>query len=401
MATLKLYNPILSEATKECYWFCDEAGTSFKDVDAFINSIPAGDDTIDLLLHCDGGEVREGWAIVDKLRSTGKKISATIEGNCASMATVVLLAASERKAHPHASLLIHKPYYPEYTLAGAYRADELEALAASLRDDEQKMLDFYVERTGADRAELETLMGEDKFIGMERAKELGFIQTIIPAASASAAGSKSAKAAAWQQKTITNNQNSMATTTTKSEDKSVLRKALAAVAAALGLETPQPVNYELNTESGETISIDKPDGEDPAVGDSASPDGEHKMPDGKTIVIDGGVITEIREAEPEDDEDGNGGDTDSEALAAANTRIAELEAELAEARKNAKTTDDKRILNLVAIAGGEQWLVKAKSDYKPAARQAATTNGSKKPAAQPLSRVQQRIAELEAAHKTE
>ena len=50
MATLKLYNPILSEATKECYWFCDEAGTSFKDVDEFINGIPAGDDNIELLL---------------------------------------------------------------------------------------------------------------------------------------------------------------------------------------------------------------------------------------------------------------------------------------------------------------------------------------------------------------
>ena len=103
MATLKLYNPILSEATKECYWFCDEAGTSFKDVDEFINGIPAGDDNIELLLHCDGGEVNEGWAIVDKLRSTGKKITATIEGNCASMATVVLLAASERRAYPHGS----------------------------------------------------------------------------------------------------------------------------------------------------------------------------------------------------------------------------------------------------------------------------------------------------------
>lgn len=402
MATLKLYNPIISEATKEYCWFCDEAGMSFKDVDEFISSIPAGDDNIELLLHCDGGEVNEGWAIVDKLRSTGKKITATIEGNCASMATVVLLAASERRAYPHASLLIHKPYYPEYTLADAYRADDLETLAASLRDGEQKMLDFYVERTGADRAELEALMDEDKFIGMERAKELGFIQTIIPAASAAAGGPKSAKAAAWkQQKTITNNQNSMATKTTKGEDKSVLRKALAALAVALGLDAPQPVNYELNTESGDTITIDKPDGEDPAVGDSASPDGEHKMPDGKTIVVDGGIITEIREAEDPDEGEGGDGDdnNDSEALAAANTRIAELEAELADARKSAKTTDEKRILNLVAIAGGEAWLVKAKSDYKPAARQTTATGGNKKANAKPLSRVQQRIAELEAAHE--
>ena len=405
MATLKLYNPILSETTKECYWFLDAAGTSFKDVDEFINGIPTGDDNIELLLHCDGGEVNEGWAIVDKLRSTGKKITATIEGNCASMATVVLLAASERKAYPHASLLIHKPYYPEYTLADAYRADDLETLAASLRDDEQKMLDFYVERTGADRAELESLMGEDKFIGMERAKELGFIQMIIPAASATAGGPDSAKAAAWkQQKTITNNQNSMATKTTKGEDKSVLRKALAALAVALGLEAPQPVNYELNTESGDTITIDKPDGEDPAVGDSASPDGEHKMPDGKTIVIEDGKITEIREADDEGGDDDGGDNNDSEALAAANTRIAELEAELADARKSAKTTDEKRILNLVAIAGGEAWLVKAKSDYKPAPRQSTTTAtaGGKKNTAKPMSRVQQRIAELEAAQqKTE
>ena len=133
------------------------------------------------------------------------------------------------------------------------------------------------------------------------------------------------------------------------------------------------------------------------------------MPDGKTIVIEDGKITEIREAddEGEDGDGGNGagGDNgDSEALAAANTRIAELEAELADARKNAKTTDEKRILNLVAIAGGEAWLVKAKSDYKPAARQTATTTagGGKANAAKSQSRVQQRIAELEAAHqKTE
>ena len=403
MATLKIYNPIISEASKELCWLCDTDGTSFKDVDEFIGSIPEDDGTIDLRLHCVGGEVREGWAIIDKLRSTGKKITAIIEGDCASMASVVLLAASERKAYPHASLLIHDPYYPEYSLPEAYHAEDLEALAASLREDSKKILDFYVERTGADRAELEALMGEDKFVNMERAKELGFIHEILPAASAKAGNSNSAKAAAWKQrKTITNNQNSMATKTTKSEDKSVLRKALAALAVALGLETPQPVNYELNTEAGDTITIDKPDGEDPAVGDSASPDGEHKMPDGKTIVIVDGVITEIREAEEDpDDPNAPGDDPDSEALAAANTRIAELEAELADARKSAKTTDEKRILNLVAIAGGETWLVKAKSDYKPAARQTTTTGGGKKNTAKPLSRVQQRIAELEAAQKTE
>ena len=78
---------------------------------------------------------------------------------------------------------------------------------------------------------------------------------------------------------------------------------------------------------GRTLD-DKPEGEDPAVGDSASPDGEHKMPDGKTIVVEDGVITEIRDAEDNsgDDDDDDNDDETAKALADANNRIAELEA---------------------------------------------------------------------------
>ena len=76
-------------------------------MDEFINGIPAGDDNIELLLHCDGGEVNEGWAIVDKLRSTGKKITATIEGNCASMANYRRFAGRFRTPSIPARLVAH------------------------------------------------------------------------------------------------------------------------------------------------------------------------------------------------------------------------------------------------------------------------------------------------------
>lgn len=39
-----------------------------------------------------------------------------------------------------------------------------------------------------------------------------------------------------------------------------------------------------------------------------------------------------------------------------------------DAKKNAKTTDDLRILNAVKIAGGEKVLAKIASDYKPEGR---------------------------------
>lgn len=378
MAVLKLYNPIMTEEGAEMMRWLGSDGVCFKDIDEFLASIAEDDDTIELRLHCEGGSVTEGWAIVDKLRASGKKITATVEGVCASMATVVLLAASERKAYPHASLLIHEPYIPEYTLADAYRAEDLQKLADSLNAETQKILDFYVERTGADRAELEELMQEDKFVDMERAKELGFISEILPALSAR---SRTAKA---QAKWNNNHQNF----NNMAENKKKIAEVFAALGEALGLSQPKAVAYTLTTESGDTITIDKPEGEDPAVGDAASPDGEHKMPDGTTIVVVDGVITEIKPAE------GNGGSNDDE-LAQANARIAELEAELANAKAEAesakaqaKTKEEMEILNLVTIAGGKEWLAQAKSEYKPAKRTASTNASGKQ------SLVAQRLAEI-------
>jgi ATP-dependent Clp protease protease subunit len=378
MAILKLYNPIMTEEGAEMMRWCGSDGVCFKDIDEFLASIASDDDTIDLRLHCEGGSVTEGWAIVDKLRASGKKITATVEGVCASMATVVLLAASERKAYPHASLLIHEPYIPEYTLADAYRAEDLQKMADSLNAETQKILDFYVERTVADRAELEALMKEDKFVDMERAKELGFIYEILPAMSAK---SRSPKAQAkWNNH---QNSNNMA------ENKTKVAELLTALGEALGLSQPSAVAYELSTESGDTITIDKPEGEDPAVGDTASPDGEHKMPDGTTIVVVDGVITEIKPAE----EQGEETPEENEELAQANARIAELEAELANAKAEAesakaqaKTKEEMEILNLVKIAGGKDWLASAKSNYKPAKRNASTNSEKQSIIAQRLAK---------------
>lgn len=380
MAILKIYNPILTEEGVEQMRWLGSDGVCFKDIDEFLASVAEDDNTIELRLHCEGGSVTEGWAIVDKLRASGKKITATVEGVCASMATVVLLAASERKAYPHASLLIHEPYIPEYTLADAYRAEDLQKMADSLNAETQKILDFYVERTGADRAELEALMKEDKFVDMERAKTLGFISEILPAMSAR---SRSPKAVGkWHN----NNQN-----TSNMAEKNLIAEAFSALGKALGLEQPKAVAYELLTESGDTITIDKPEGEDPAVGDTASPDGEHKMPDGTTIVVVDGVITEIKPAEVQVEEKTT---EENEELAQANARIAELEAELAaakaemeSAKAQAKTKEEMEILNLVRIAGGKEWLAQAKSNYKPSKR-TASTNGEKQ------SLVAQRLAKL-------
>ena len=397
MAILKVYSSIECEDDKYDL-FGGAPGISFSDVDAFISSIPQDDNTIDMRLHSPGGNVSEGWAIVDKLRATGKEISATIEGSCASMATVLLCAAPKerRKALSHAKMLIHEPFYPAFSLPEPHRAKDLEEKANLLRNQTNELLDFYVERTGADREELKTLMENERWIDMDEAKRLGFISDVIPPTSASANRHRT-----WGKNTnqIQSNMN---------KDTKIMA-AFRTIAASMGFNvTPTTVAYELSAENGDIISVDKPEGEPPAVGDSATPDGEHKMPDGTTIVIKDGVITEIKPADPASSGPNSVGEDDKDMrIAELEQQIAELKAEnenlktqLEEANKNAKNTEDKQILDLVAMAGGKKWLEQVRSTHKPANTTGSTSSGAAGSHSinQPIreSRISQKLAELKA-----
>ena len=376
MAVLNIYNDIQSEQEKAVtrMWGM-EPGISFRDINEFCDSLPAEDKTIDVHIHCNGGDVLEGWAIYDRLRATGKEITTIVDGTAASMATVILMAAPKerRKAYANAQILVHNPWLDPAWLGnnGMATADDLEKAAANLKEQQDRILDLYVERCGCDREEMAALMAEDKFISVERAMELGMVGEVIAPISA-------------KTKHSVNDKNM-----------SVLDKVIAAVKSAFSAEEePAPVMaMELNTASGDTLRIEREDGT-PAVGDVAEPDGEWFMPDNTTIVVENGVITEIRQPEEQVEEEGDGqrGDEAAEEeerhddnLEQENgrlkERIAELEAQVAEltelleqARSNARTTEDLKVLNMVTMAGGyEKVAASIKSNYTPEKREPVTS----------------------------
>ena len=377
MATLKIYNDIQREQDKAvARMWGDIEGTSFADIDSFCNAIPEGDNQIDIRLHCDGGSVTEGWAIYDRLRATGKEITATAEGNCASMATIILMAAPKerRRAYENAHICVHNPWMCPWALGDAVTADDLQKYANDLRSEQDRMVDLYVERCGCSREEIQALMDEDKYIDAERALSLGIVGEIAMPMSAKKINPTNI---------IMNNEKSVEVKA------SVLDKIL----AKLGLKSIEDFKDEelkgmdLNTADGNTIRVEREDGE-PQVGDVASPDGEWLMPDGTTIVVQEGVIAEIRPKEdaPEDEEarDEEKGDPDTttelddrdEEEQRLRDRIAELEKEneelrqrLEDSEKNAKTEDDVRILDIIQKAGGEKALAMIKNSHKPEGRQ--------------------------------
>lgn len=378
MATLKIYNDIQREQDKAvARMFGDIEGTSFADIDAFCGSIPANDNTIDIRLHCDGGSVTEGWAIYDRLRSTGKEITATAEGNCASMATIILMAAPKerRRAYENAHICVHNPWMCPWGLGDAVTADDLQKYANDLRSEQERMVDLYVERCGCTREEIQSLMNEDKYIDASKALSLGIVGEIAQPMSAK------------KKPLTTQNKESM-----NEKEVKVKASVLDKILAKLGLKSIEDFHddelqgMDLNTADGNTIRVEREEGE-PQVGDVASPDGEWLMPDGSTIVVQDGVVVEIRPKEdaPEGEIDGEEkGDPDAteelddrdEEEQRLRDRIAELEKEneelrqqLEEAGKNAKTEEDSRILDLVNKAGGMKALASIKTNYKPEGRQ--------------------------------
>ena len=337
-------------------------GMSFSDVQDFLGWVAPDDNHIDIELHSCGGDVAEGYAIYDALRATGKEISATVVGRCASMATVILLAApiERRKMYPHAKILIHSPYCPG--IDGSIDIAALESLKAGLEAEREKMLSLYVERCGVDRSLLEEQMAKETWFGGEIAKQLGFVSEVIMPKSA---------------KVVTNDK----VMTKKEKEVTVSKSLLDRVLAKCGyakIEDVPAVALELTTAGGDVLTVEREEG-DPQVGDSASPDGEHVMPDGKTIVVTDGVITEIREAEEGNDE-----------TAALEARIAELEQQVSDLTAKAKTDDEIEILAAVEKAGGIEKLTKAAaSKYTPAGR-APQVKG--KPAGEKESKIEKKLA---------
>lgn len=357
MAKLCIYNEIVDEETKVMYQdWCGTDGVCYKDIHEFLESIKEDDNEVDLRLHCPGGDCIEGWAIYDALRSSGKIISATIEGECSSMATIILLAAPKehRFGFENSRLCIHNPAVAWLDLCSTERltAEELDNMKAkltaqqqSLLEEQNRILDLYVERTGTDRGTLQALMNEDKYVDMSKAIELGFISsTVVP------------------NTALKTNHKSISSKMEKTEIKNKTLKKLLALAGFGKIEDVEStiLNQKITSADGTEFTVEREDG-DPQVGDKAYPNGTYTLDDGTVIVVADEKIESITPA-------GDGGEDEDikalqeqVALLTAQVEALTSEKEALTAEKTTlteaqKTEEEQAILDIVAKAGGKQWL---------------------------------------------
>jgi len=291
-----------------------------KDMRKFLED-NADAEELEIEIRSGGGSVEVGIDIYEQLRNSGKQIT-TIAYECASIATVIFLAGDVRKVTKYSAPLIHNPWIDGWALGGM-DADALAELSDQLRLAENRILDIYVERTGADKDELKNIMSKDAAITSEEFKRLGFATEVI-----NGEKTKAHKAMAFIQAQIKPNN------TMNTEVKAWFAKIEDMIKA---LAKPAIKNLAVPLKDGATVYVDT-ENDAPVVGDAvytdeayttAAPDGEHVTSDGKVIILEAGKITEIKDEVITDEKD-----KEIEALKA---KVEELE--MAKTNAEAKVTE--------------------------------------------------------------
>lgn len=296
--------------------YTDRSGQTVKGVELIdiVTQIQQSVDCESLEVHIDspGGDCDLGYAIFDLLKAQKKPITCIIDGECCSIATVVLLAGDVRKiSETGKPPMIHNPW----TMGVSGDSDELFLVAEDIRAEEDKMINFYNKTTGVDKVSLDALMKQETYLTLDQAIQLNFISKTIT----------QTKALAFKKDTTMSKK---------------IVSLLQAVTKKLGIKEPgQKVALTQTDDQGNVLDIDSVD-DTPDVGDTvmlagaAAPDGTYNLTDlAMTITVVSGVITAIAALDTTDVT----GDDDMMALKAKNkaleAKVVALESQVAASKK--------------------------------------------------------------------
>lgn len=241
-----------------------------------------------LVVHINslGGDVDEGFGIYDILRASGKKIITQIEGMCASIATVIALAGDERRMTENAEFMIHCPMAD-----GGGTASDFQQQADMMQAVEDKVINFYAEKTGGDKEKISEFMKAETYMPPAQAKALGFITGIITTMKAVAR--------------INLKNNIMSQAMTEAEFDKKTDKRIKKFMKKMGLSRSIKM-ITVTTADGTILDFGEDIQEESqiAIGTTATVDGavangDYVLADGRTLVFVDGAVTEIKDAEAE------------------------------------------------------------------------------------------------------
>ncbi|NDW10128.1 ATP-dependent Clp protease proteolytic subunit [Dysgonomonas sp. 520] len=302
-------------------------------------------DRIHVKINSVGGDLDVAFSIYNYLKNLDKPVTTECSENCASAASIIFLAGDRRIAG--CPIMIHNPYVDG--VSG--NSSELRDVADWIEQKEVQAQMLYAEHTRLDTQTLSNLMKSDCYISQSQAVVMGF-----------ATEAKHIAFARYNQNQNLLTQNKTEEEMAKSFIGELLKKRSKKHEHKLFM-------LDLTSVDGQTLFVERSEGE-PQIGDVAEPDGNFVMPDGKTIVVSEGKITDIIVVENKFET------VPAEQFAIIETALQDaldevqnLREQLETAKALAKSREEIHILNAIKIAGGAENLLKGyKSTYKPSGK---------------------------------
>jgi ATP-dependent Clp endopeptidase proteolytic subunit ClpP len=132
-----------------------------------------GEDHIKLVINSGGGEIIEGFSIINLLSEYKGRLDVQVDF-AASMASVFAMLGDSVSMKKNSSLMmIHKPW------GGAVgESEDLRKYADNLDRLEAMIMSFYVDKTGLAESKITSMLEDETWMNAQEAKKLGFIDEI-------------------------------------------------------------------------------------------------------------------------------------------------------------------------------------------------------------------------------
>ena len=240
-------------------------------------------DSVEVVINSPGGYVDEGKAIYNYLSKLQVPVT-TVAERCYSIASVIMMAGTTRIAFNDGSpkVMIHMPWVE---LSG--NADYIERTLTEMRALENEFIAFYQPFMDMDEDSIRELLRQETFLDAEEALDLGFLTEVRTPM----------KAVAMLNNNDNNNDKNQTFMNKLSEKLDRILNILGPTIKAEKVVQDAAGNEIVFTdlEEGDQISV-----EDKATVDGEPAQGEKVLPDGRTLVFEAGLVTQIQEAESEE-----------------------------------------------------------------------------------------------------
>ena len=148
-------------------------GASLDDIKDQLVDLPESEE---VTVHIDsaGGDVPAGFAIYNFLKGLPNQVTTRIEGQAASIASIIALAGDTVEISETADMMIHNAW----TQAVGDHED-LRKTADNLEDVTDRLVNVYQNKTGLSEERIKELMTEETILSAADALSMGFVDAIV------------------------------------------------------------------------------------------------------------------------------------------------------------------------------------------------------------------------------